>query len=137
MYEVLRQVKQIFDPENVLNPGKIISDDPDLMTRNLRPPLRPPQREGDLPADDPKSPALRDLVELQVNWDPQRVADATAACNRCGECRSQSPLVRMCPIFRYLPTEEASPRAKAEFDPRYSQSATSICRSGDRLFPAK
>ena len=41
LYEVLRQVKQIFDPENVLNPGKIISDDPDLMTRNLRPPLRP------------------------------------------------------------------------------------------------
>ena len=52
-------------------------------------------------------------MELQVNWDPQRVADATAPCNRCGECRSQSPQVRMCPIFRFLPTEEASPRAKA------------------------
>ena len=58
-------------------------------------------------------PPLRDLVELQVNWDPQRVADATAPCNRCGECRSQSPQVRMCPIFRFLPAEEASPRAKA------------------------
>ncbi|MEI8372403.1 MAG: anaerobic glycerol-3-phosphate dehydrogenase subunit C [Planctomycetota bacterium] len=113
LYEVLRQVKQIFDPENVLNPGKIISDDPDLMTRNLRPPLRQPQIEGDLPVPEPEKPVLRDLVELQVNWDPQRVADATASCNRCGECRSQSPQVRMCPIFRFLPTEEASPRAKA------------------------
>ena len=37
LYEVLRQVKQIFDPQNVLNPGKIISDDPDLMTRNSAP----------------------------------------------------------------------------------------------------
>ena len=113
LYEVLRQVKQIFDPENVLNPGKIISDDPELMTRNLRPPLRQPQSQGDLPAEGSKEPPLRDLVELQVNWDPRRVADATAACNRCGECRSQSPQVRMCPIFRFLPTEEASPRAKA------------------------
>ena len=119
LYEVLRQVKQIFDPENVLNPGKIIGADADLMTRNLRPPLRQPQLEGDLPAEEPRPgvpgapPALRDLVELQVNWDPQRVADATASCNRCGECRSQSPQVRMCPIFRFLPTEEASPRAKA------------------------
>jgi len=113
LYEVLQQVKQIFDPENVFNPGKIISGEPDLMTRNLRPPLRQPQLEGDLPAEQPEKPALRDLVELQVNWDPQRVADATASCNRCGECRSQSPQVRMCPIFRFLPTEEASPRAKA------------------------
>ena len=124
LYEVLRQVKQIFDPENVLNPGKMISDDPDLMTRNLRPPLRPPQLEGDLAAEypghplagrgsRPEMPTLRDLVELQVNWNPQRVADATASCNRCGECRSQAPQVRMCPIFRFLPTEEASPRAKA------------------------
>ena len=53
LYEVLRQVKQIFDPENVLNPGKIISDDPELMTRNLRPPLRQPQLEGDLAAERP------------------------------------------------------------------------------------
>ena len=118
LYEVFRQVKQIFDPENVLNPGKIISDDAELMTRNLRPPLRlPPTMSalypGDLPAEETETPALRDLVELQVNWDPQRVADATAPCNRCGECRSQSPHVRMCPIFRILPTEEASPRAKA------------------------
>jgi len=113
LHEVLRQVKQIFDPENVLNPGKIISDDPDLMTRNLRPPLRQPMPEGDLPAEEAEKPVLRDLVELQVNWDPQRVVDATASCNRCGECRSQSPQVRMCPIFRFLPTEEASPRAKA------------------------
>jgi FAD/FMN-containing dehydrogenase/Fe-S oxidoreductase len=113
LYEVLRQVKQIFDPENILNPGKIVSDDDELLTRNLRPPLRPSALEGDLAPEPAEKPALRNLVELQVNWDPQRVAEATAACNRCGECRAQSPQTRMCPIFRLLPAEEASPRAKA------------------------
>ena len=72
--------------------------------RRRKPP--PPAPEGD-------SPKLRDLIELQLNWDPSRVLDATAACNRCGECRSQAPQVRMCPIFRFAPAEEASPRAKA------------------------
>ncbi len=88
LYDVLRQVKQIFDPENIFNPGKIVGDDAELMTRNLRPPLR--ARAAGRRSDDPRrqtEPALRNLVELQVNWDPPRVADATAACNRCGECR--------------------------------------------------
>ncbi len=113
LYESLRQIKQIFDPQNILNPGKIISDDAEQMTRNLRPPLRPPRLEGDLQPQAAQRPALRNLVELQVNWDPQRVAEATAACNRCGECRVQSSQTRMCPVFRLLPTEESSPRAKA------------------------
>ena len=36
-YDVFREVKRIFDPHNILNPGKIVGDDPDLLTRNLRP----------------------------------------------------------------------------------------------------
>ena len=90
LYDVLREVKQIFDPDNILNPGKIVGEDAELLTRHLRPamttgPWAPPQEAA---AD---SPQLRDLVELQLNWDPSRVHDVTAACNRCGECRSQSP----------------------------------------------
>src|SRR4029079_974480 len=34
--DVFREVKQIFDPDNIFNPGKIVSDDPDLLTSNLR-----------------------------------------------------------------------------------------------------
>ena len=55
---------------------------------------------------------LRNLVELQLNWTVAG-ADVVAACNGCGACRTQSPEVRMCPIFRSAPAEEASPRAKA------------------------
>jgi FAD/FMN-containing dehydrogenase/Fe-S oxidoreductase len=111
LYEVFRQVKEIFDPGNLLNPGKIIGDDGDLLTRNIRPPIAAPPAPAEAPEGAP--PPLRDLVELQLKWDPSRVAGATAACNRCGECRTQSPHVRMCPIFRFMPAEESSPRAKA------------------------
>ncbi len=37
LYEVFRTIKQVFDPDNRFNPGKIIGDDPDLMIRNLLP----------------------------------------------------------------------------------------------------
>lgn len=113
LYEVFRQVKRIFDPTGTLNPGKIVGDDPDLLTRNLRPPMitLPPPAETQTP--DAENPGLRDLTELQLNWDPSRVFDATADCNHCGDCRSQAANMRMCPLFRVAPAEEASPRAKA------------------------
>ena len=33
LFDVFLEVKRIFDPQNILNPGKIIGDDPDLITR--------------------------------------------------------------------------------------------------------
>ena len=116
LYEVFCQVKQIFDPEqHFQSRARSSATIPELMTRNLRrrsPRGRRPRRRPEATADG-EAPALRDMVELQLNWDPSRVAAATAACNRCGECRTQAPRVRMCPIFRFAPAEEASPRAKA------------------------
>ncbi|MGA2033422.1 MAG: anaerobic glycerol-3-phosphate dehydrogenase subunit C [Thermoguttaceae bacterium] len=115
LYEVFRQLKQIFDPGGIFNPGKIVSDDEDLLTRNLRPAFVARQPSAGPPAapGGAEAPPLRNLIELQLNWDPARVVEATAACNRCGECRTQAAGVRMCPIFRFAPAEEASPRAKA------------------------
>jgi Fe-S oxidoreductase len=52
-------------------------------------------------------------VELQLNWSEAEMAAAARACNGCGVCRTTSPEVRMCPINRMSPREEASPRAKA------------------------
>ena len=34
-------------------------------------------------------------------------------CNGCGQCRTEMPGQRMCPIFRATHAEEATPRAKA------------------------
>ncbi len=114
LYEAFRAIKQVFDPENILNPGKIVGDDAELMIRNMQPAIKtqevlPPAAEetqGD-------RPAMRSLVELQLDWEPSRLIDAVTDCNRCGACRTQAPQARMCPIFRIAPSEEASPRAKA------------------------
>ena len=118
LYDVFREVKQLFDPTNLLNPGKIVGDDPDLLTRHLRRPIEPTTPLlVDLGASaDPSGPSdapMRDLVELQLDWHPSEVAASAAECNRCGTCRLQSADARMCPLFRIAPSEEASPRAKA------------------------
>lgn len=131
LYEVFRDVKRIFDPLNILNPEKIVADEPPRVAENLRPmkqvlgevSVSPPggalidasgsgttkSQNGQQRAPAGKSP----LVELQLNWTPEQFIDEARRCNGCGACRSQLADVRMCPIFRVLPAEEASPRAKA------------------------
>ena len=74
------------------------------------------------------------MTELQLDWDPSQVDDVTASCNRCGECRSQSPQVRMCPIFRFAPAEEASPRAKANLIRGFSTRRIDLGRLGSEEF---
>ncbi|MCE9554913.1 MAG: anaerobic glycerol-3-phosphate dehydrogenase subunit C [Planctomycetes bacterium] len=161
LYDVFREVKRIFDPTGMLNPGKKIGDDPNLLTKHLRSDglarsdvdsrvavgepgasaagggaeigvsadssagIRLSDRlEGSDAAPKETSAALsaapaipqREMlgtVELQLNWTRQEMAEVAVNCNGCGACRSQLPEVRMCPIFRLGPREEASPRAKA------------------------
>ncbi len=97
LYDVFRQVKELFDPDNLLNPGKVINDDPHLTIRNLRPPpVLPPEP-----------------VTLQLKWKPDELLQQAARCNGCGRCRTQEPELRMCPLFRIDPSEAATPRAKA------------------------
>ena len=36
-YDVMREVKKILDPENLLNPGVLINDDPEIHIKNLKP----------------------------------------------------------------------------------------------------
>ncbi|MBN2579241.1 MAG: anaerobic glycerol-3-phosphate dehydrogenase subunit C [Pirellulales bacterium] len=135
LYDVFREIKRIFDPENLLSPGKIISDAPSSFLENLAPPfwgmspaisLSHRERAGvraeaennsgphpnPLPEGEGKT-GMRDLVELQLDWKPAPLAEVVVDCNRCGICRTQAPETRMCPIFRLAPCEEASPRAKA------------------------
>jgi FAD/FMN-containing dehydrogenase/Fe-S oxidoreductase len=110
LYDVFREVKRIFDPQNVFNPGKVIGDDPQLMLKNLRPSGEPPQVE---PSDNGEAERRRSVVELQLAWSPSEMAEMARSCNGCGNCRVQSADARMCPVFRFAPAEEASPRAKA------------------------
>ncbi|MEX2286655.1 MAG: anaerobic glycerol-3-phosphate dehydrogenase subunit C [Planctomycetaceae bacterium] len=97
LYRVFQQIKNVFDPHNLMNPGKIISDDAHLTIRHLRPPLGP----------------APEVVDLQLRWTPAELTLAIADCNGCGVCRTQEPEQRMCPFFRVDQVEEASPRSKA------------------------
>ncbi len=112
LYEVFRELKQTFDPSGILNPGKIVSDDLSSLSQHLRPlgsieevPSVAPSANGDSTA--------ASTFELQLNWTLPELMETARSCNGCGACRSQLGDVRMCPIFRVTPGEEASPRAKA------------------------
>jgi Fe-S oxidoreductase len=93
----MRELKDIFDPSHILNPGKIIGPDPGMPAWPLR--TVPPA-----PAE-PSAWLLR--------WHPGELAGEIANCNGCGHCRSEAVAERMCPVFRVTHAEAATPRAKA------------------------
>ncbi len=111
---VFEAVKRIFDPHNILNPGKIVGDRALLEPGTLRPVTAGSSRPvPDADVDTAAPPSGLEVVPLQLNWTPEEIMHTARRCNGCGACRSQEPDVRMCPMFRFAPSEEASPRAKA------------------------
>ncbi len=113
LYRVFQQVKDIFDPQQLMNPGKIVSDDPHLTVKNLRP--GPPSNPTAAvePAPVMSTSSAPPVIPLQLKWKPGELLAESAVCNGCGFCRTRQPELRMCPFFRVQPAEEASPRAKA------------------------
>ncbi len=95
LYPLMRQVKAIFDPRGLFNPGKIVDPDPQSSSWPLRKFAQEPP---------PK---------FELRWQPLEVIEEVNHCNGCGECRTESPAMRMCPIFRATHLEAAAPRAKA------------------------
>ena len=96
-YELLRAIKNVFDPKGVMNPGKIISDDADVMVRHLR-------------AGHKWEPE-RLKTELYFGEDEFRAE--LEQCSGCGVCLSRESDFRMCPVFRAVGEELGSSRAKA------------------------
>ncbi|MFE6031513.1 FAD-binding and (Fe-S)-binding domain-containing protein [Streptomyces niveus] len=105
LYDAMRQVKRLFDPDNVLNPGKIV--DAPSMTDNLR--------DAALPPAEP----LRTRLSFEVIGAGAGSADGTgamrAAADRCmniGLCR-KSGSGTMCPSYMATRKEEDSTRGRA------------------------
>ena len=97
VYEMLCKIKSIFDPKGLMNPGKIINADPDIMTKNLRAEHKPlPERL--------KTDLLFEKDELELELEQ---------CSGCGVCLSKEPDLRLCPVYRALGEELGSSRAKA------------------------
>ena len=105
--EVFARIKRVFDPAGLLNPGKIVRG-PGEVGFPFRDPVLSP---GDSQVPAPLSPAARALPVLL--WTEPGAAGEVDACNGCGACRTQAAGSRMCPRYREDPSEEASPRAKA------------------------
>jgi anaerobic glycerol-3-phosphate dehydrogenase C subunit len=95
--DVLRQVKKIFDPAGLLNPGKILNDDPGVMTKNLR-------RSARVQPEKLRSELLFEPDELSLEYE---------RCFGCGLCLGREPALRMCPVYRAMGDELGSSRAKA------------------------
>lgn len=105
------EVKQLFDPAGILNPGRVVPDASPAAA--FRPPLTATQPESD--GGEPAQPSeeASHLTPL-TTWSLDRLVVEVDACNGCGGCRSVAATTRMCPRFRENPAEEASPRAKAD-----------------------
>ena len=97
MMPLLQKVKQIWDPENLFNPGKIV--DPQPMEQDLRysPDYRPPQ------------------VETNFHWRKEEsFADAVELCNGAGVCRKLADSGgTMCPSYMATQNEKDSTRGRA------------------------
>ena len=103
LINVFRELKRVFDPQGLLNPGKIVPQPGMRMTHNLRN-IVPPQTGG--------NGSTNAMLPL-LDWDREQLAHAARACNGCSACRTRDADSRMCPTNRIAPREEASPRAKA------------------------
>jgi FAD/FMN-containing dehydrogenase/Fe-S oxidoreductase len=98
MYSLMRQIKQSFDPNNLFNPGKIISDGRFKIDENLR-------LDADRPLNLPFEPVLAFAAR-----DGSFTANLEQ-CNGCGGCLKQTP--SMCPTFLVTGEEIMSTRGRA------------------------
>ncbi|MDA2815122.1 FAD-binding protein [Nocardiopsis sp. RSe5-2] len=110
VYAAMREVKRVFDPDGVLNPGKVVDVPP--MTENLRTPRLP------------VAPPLRTHFDFAAEGGMRAAADR---CGRIGACRRPHTSGGvMCPSFMATREEEHSTRGRAnalvkalsEADPR-------------------
>jgi FAD/FMN-containing dehydrogenase/Fe-S oxidoreductase len=96
LYPILREIKSIFDPQGILNPGKIVDSHPDVPAWPLR-----------------RLPSATRELSGHLRWTPGEIRAECLNCNGCGQCRTEAPGQRMCPLFRATHAEAAAPRAKA------------------------
>ena len=96
-YGLVRQIKSLFDPEGIFNPGKIV--DPWPMDQSLR------------YAPDRKEPDPSTIMDFS---DSMGILRAAEKCNGSGDCRKSVPAGgTMCPSYRATKDEKDTTRARA------------------------
>jgi len=95
--DILRKLKKIFDPQNILNPGKIFSDNPNVMIENIR----------------AEHKLVTDRISPVLNFKNDEFKFEVIQCTGCGLCRNTDAALRMCPVFRATGKEIYSSRGRA------------------------
>ncbi|MGH8894884.1 MAG: FAD-binding and (Fe-S)-binding domain-containing protein, partial [Actinomycetes bacterium] len=95
LYQAMREVKELFDPHGVMNPGKIV--DSPAMTEHLRDRALPP------------APPMRTRLAFEVVGGMRGAADR---CMNIGLCR-KTTTGAMCPSYIATKMEEHSTRGRA------------------------
>ncbi|OIQ23788.1 FAD-binding and (Fe-S)-binding domain-containing protein [Lacinutrix sp. MedPE-SW] len=96
-YELLKRIKNTFDPKNIFNPGKIV--EPFAMDKNLRYQVNR------------KEPEVKTLLDFSSSQGILREAEK---CNGSGDCRKTERFGgTMCPSYRATKNEKDSTRARA------------------------
>ncbi|MCE9619036.1 MAG: FAD-binding protein [Planctomycetes bacterium] len=99
--QVFREIKAIFDPHGLMNPGNLIdTSDPSRMMRSLR--VKPHDREVTLPK-------TNTFFRFEKE---QGFEHAVEACNGAGLCRRTQPTGVMCPSYRATLDERHSTRGR-------------------------
>ena len=96
-YQILRRIKQTWDPQHIFNPGKIVDAPP--MDTSLRHKQDEPERH----------------IETIFDYsDPGSLLDAVEKCNGSGDCRKLSfSGGTMCPSYMATRNEKDTTRARA------------------------
>ncbi len=89
LYPAMVEIKKLFDPEDILNPGCIVGTDENLLSQNL------------------KYRADVQTASMGTLFDRESIRTAIETCSGCGKCRSY------CPIAQKVLDEWAMGRAKA------------------------
>lgn len=95
LYQAFKELKQLFDPENLMNPGKIVDAEP--MDQNLRYGTQFTEREV--------------ITEFQYRSE-NSFSESVHMCTGVGECRKMLGGT-MCPSFKATRDEEHSTRGRA------------------------
>lgn len=104
LFNVHREIKYSFDPDDLLNPGKMVGEEGGAGARMVRMDFDADAGEGSVLASGPESATVR--------WVGRDRWEQINACVHCGICRSEKPAMRVCPAFRSSHLENASPRAQ-------------------------
>ena len=94
LYEAMRKVKRLFDPENRMNPGIMVDASP--ITVNLRDPALPPPGP----------------LDTRLDFGEGGTRGAADRCQRIGVCRKTGSGV-MCPSYMATREEEHATRGRA------------------------